>query len=390
MGKIQKHHSLTGRITMDLMRQSFKSVKRNRGASGIDKESISMFEANLEENLTALMKKFKTRGSYCPKPLKRVYIPKGNTAQMRPLGIPAVRDRVAQEVIRRLLEPIFEPLFHDNSYGFRPDRNCHQAIRKIRELKRQGYIHTLDADIKEFFDNIPHVLIDKLVAEKIADGNILGILNKFLKSGVMEEGRFISTIKGTCQGGVISPLLANIVLNELDYELANNGYQFVRYADDFVVLAKTGQDIEKALILVKLKLQSLGLELSGEKTKYVPPNEHFDFLGFRILKSLVTIRPKSLEKFKDNIRSLSVRSHNFSKETITDINRVIRGTARYFATDFSQVSAVFGKTDRWIRMRLRCMKKKRKSYSDNYKIPNKFFHRRGLLNLMDFICYEYK
>jgi RNA-directed DNA polymerase len=389
MDKIQKHHSLTGRITMELMLQSFKSVKRNRGTSGVDKESISMFEANLEENLTALMKKLKTRGLFNPKPLRRVYIPKGNTKEKRPLGIPAVRDRVAQEVIRRLLEPIFEPLFHENSYGFRPDRNCHQAIRKIRELKRLGYIYTLDADIKGFFDNIPHELIDKLVAEKIADGNILSILNKFLKSGVMDEGKFISTRKGTPQGGIISPLLANIVLNVLDHELAVNGYQFVRYADDFVILAKSMLDIEKALILVKKILGSLGLELSKEKTKCVSPNEQFDFLGFRILKSLVSIRPKSLEKFKDKVRRLTVRSHNLSKDTILELNRVIRGTANYFAADFSQVSAVFERTDRWIRMRLRCMKKKRKSYNDNFKIPIKYFQRKGLLNLKDFICYEH-
>ena len=188
---------------------------------------------------------------------------------------------------------------------------------------------------------------------------------------------------------MISPLLANIVLNELDWELANNGYQFVRYADDFVVLAKTRQDIEKAMILVKSILSSLGLELSSEKTKYIPPNDHFDFLGFRILKSIVMMKPESLEKFKDKIRNITVRSHNFSKETIEDINRVIRGTARYFATDFSQVSAVFRKMDYWIRMRLRCMKKKRKSYNDNFLIPNKYFQKRGLLNMMDFICYEY-
>ena len=189
---------------------------------------------------------------------------------------------------------------------------------------------------------------------------------------------------------MISPLLANIVLNELDWELANNGYLFVRYADDFVILAKSTQDIEKALILVEKILRSLGLELSVEKTKCVSPNEHFDFLGFRILKSLITIRPKSLEKFKDKVRRLTVRSNNLSNETITELNRVIRGTARYFAADFSQVSAVFIKSDQWIRMRLRCMKKKRKSYSDNYIIPNKYFQRRGLLNLTDFICYEYK
>ena len=219
-----KAHSLTGRITLDLMHRSFRNVKRNRGAAGIDKVSITMFEANLEQNLLALMRDLKTRDAFQPLPLRRVHIPKG-PGQTRPLGIPAVRDRVAQEVLRQLLSPLFERLFHDDSYGFRPGRNCHQAVQRVLELHRLGHTHVLDADIKGFFDNIPHTVIMAGVAAEVADGNILGLVERFLRAGVMEEGVFQPTKVGTPQGGVISPLLANIALNpvhrpvELDVRL---------------------------------------------------------------------------------------------------------------------------------------------------------------------------
>ena len=214
MVKRPKYHSLTGRITLPLMHEAFKNVKRNRGAAGIDKVSIQMFEANLEQSLPALMRDLK-QGTFGPKPLRRVFIPKGKGKQ-RPLGIPAVRDRVAQEVLRRLLSPIFEQRFHDDSYGFRPERNCHQAVERVLELHRQGYRHVLDADIKGFFDNIPHHVIMAGLTNVIADGNILGLIEKFLKAGVMENGVFKPTTVGTPQGGVISPLLANITLDSLD------------------------------------------------------------------------------------------------------------------------------------------------------------------------------
>jgi group II intron reverse transcriptase/maturase len=198
-----KVHSLTGRITPDLMFQAFRNVKRNRGAAGIDKVSIIMFQSNLEQNLLALMRQLKDR-SFRPLPLRRVHIPKGD-GNTRPLGIPAVRDRVAQEVLRLLLSPVFEPLFHDDSYGFRPRRSCHQAIARVIELRRQGHTHVLDADIKGFFDNIPHEVIMAGVAAEVADGNILGLVERFLKAGVMEEGVFQATRLGTPQGGVITP-----------------------------------------------------------------------------------------------------------------------------------------------------------------------------------------
>jgi group II intron reverse transcriptase/maturase len=193
--QVFKAHSLTGRITYDLMLKAFKAVKKNRGAAGIDKVSIKMLERHLEQNLTKLMKQLKN-GTYRPMPLRRYYIEKA-PGKLRPLGIPAVRDRVAQEVIRTLIEPFFEPYFSEFSFGFRPRRGCHQAIRMLLKFRKQGYRIILDADIQSFFDNIPHALIMKLVAERIADGNILNIIQRFLTSGVMEDGMLKKTILGT-------------------------------------------------------------------------------------------------------------------------------------------------------------------------------------------------
>jgi RNA-directed DNA polymerase len=377
-----KHHSLTGRITLPLMFRAFHNVRKNRGAAGMDKVSIQMFEANLEQNLAALMRDLKTRGAYQPFPLRRVHIPKG-PGQTRPLGIPAVRDRVAQEVVRSLLSPLFERLFHDDSYGFRPGRNCHQAVRKVLELHQQGYTHVLDADIKGFFDNLPHKVLMDAVAAEVADGNILGLVERFLKSGVMEEGVFESTVIGTPQGGVISPLLANIALNSLDGRLHDAGFRFVRYADDFVVLCRTEAQVQEAHALVQDHLNSLGLTLSPEKTKTTKFREGFAFLGFAISAWSVAMRPKSVEKFKTKVRELTPRHHNLDQGVITKLNSVIRGTANYFATSFSDVGDRFRGLDRWIRMRLRCMKYKRKSRADNGRFRLVNFRRMGLLSLTE-------
>jgi group II intron reverse transcriptase/maturase len=243
-----KVHSLTGRITPKLMRQAFQAVKRNRGAAGVDKVSIKMFEANLEENLAALMRDLKT-GAFRPRPLRRVHIPKGpGSTKLRPLGIPVVRDRVAQEVLRRLLAPVFEPQFHEHSFGFIKGRNCHQAIECVLEFHRNGDCVVLDADIQGFFDNIPHRVMMTAVAAEVADGNILRLVEGFLTAGVMEDGAFKPTTIGTPQGGVISPLLANIVLNHLDWQLHTAGFCFVRYADDFVVICRTTQQRKRRWI----------------------------------------------------------------------------------------------------------------------------------------------
>ena len=383
MTKIIKAHSLTGRITDGLMLASFKAVKRNRGAAGIDKVSIKMFEANLADNLRALMRELKT-GSFRPHPLRRHLIPKNET-EFRPLGIPAVRDRVAQEVVRRLLNPIFEPLFHPASFGFREGRNCHMALETVLKSMNEGYQFVLDADIRGFFDNLSHQVIMQAVAERVADGNILRLVEKFLTSGVMDNGIFKPTTIGTPQGGVISPLLANIVLNYLDWQLDHAGLRFVRYADDFVVLCQTQQQAKEALTFVQQVLeQQLGLQLSSEKTKVISYGKGYQFLGFFLSSRSRRMRPKSVKKFKDKIRELTCRKHNFDAARIVQLNRVIRGTAQYFATDFFTSREVFHKLDSWVRMRLRCMKTKRKSTNDNRKIRNKVFDRLGLLTLEGF------
>lgn len=379
-----KHHSLTGRITHHLLLKAFLNVKRNRGAAGIDKQSIQMFEVNLDENLVALMRDLKTRGKFIAKPLKRVYIPKGQ-GKFRPLGIPAVRDRVAQETLRLILEPLFEPLFHAHSFGFRPRRSCHMAIKTLLAIWRKGNRHVLDADIKGFFDNIPHGVIMTGLSNVVADGNILDIIEKFLRSGVMEDGVFKPTNIGTPQGGVISPLLANIALNFLDWHLEEKGFRFVRYADDFVVLCRSEKQAKEGLACIQAFLTGqLELELSPEKTELTTFSRGFSFLGFDISSRAVKMRGKSIEKFKDKIRELSRRSFNLEAERIKRMNQVIRGTANYFAPPFSHNRHLFTKLDEWIRMRLRCMRYNRKWKTDNRRLRLKHLRNKGLMSLSDF------
>jgi RNA-directed DNA polymerase len=376
-----KAHSLTGRITDQVMSDAFRNVKRNRGAAGIDKISITLYQENLGENLLALKRVLKDR-SFRPLPLRRVWLPKGD-GTTRPLGIPAVRDRVAQEVLRQLLSPLFERIFHDDSYGFRPGRDCHGAVERVIELHRQGYTHVLDADIKGFFDNIPHDVIMAAVVAEVADGNILGLVERFLKAGVMEEGQFRPTPVGTPQGGVISPLLANIALNGLDWRLHDAGYRFVRYADDFVVLCRSEAEVKAAHDLVQQHLSHIGLTLSAEKTKPTRFREGVAFLGFVMSSRTVTMRPKSVEKFKTKIRELTPRHHNLDAEVARRVNAVVRGTANYFATAFSNVCDLFRTLDRWIRMRLRCMKFKRKRTTDNWRLHGRHLANLGFVFLSD-------
>jgi group II intron reverse transcriptase/maturase len=369
--KKMRVHSLTGRIDKRKMLEAFKAVKKNRGAAGIDKQSIQMFEANLEQNLEALMCALKT-GTYDPLPLKRVNIPKGN-GKFRPLGIPVVKCRVGQAVLNSLMNPIFEKIFHESSHGFRAGRSCHTAITELLEYFKQGYNVVVEADITGFFDNILQKLIMAMCEREIADGNILNLIRKFLRAGVMVGGKRKPTRKGTPQGGVISPLLGNLVLNHLDWELDAHGYKFVRYADDFVVLCKSKEEAEKALLVVKRCIEAdLGLELTG-----------FEFLGFYISSSTVRMRSKAEEKFKDKVRAATKRSHNFSKKTMENLNRIIRGTVNYFAQPYSKMRKRFRDLDEWIRKRLRCMKFKRIWRTDNKRLKNKHLKRLGLLSCRD-------
>jgi RNA-directed DNA polymerase len=379
-----KAHSLTGRITPQTIREAWLAVRRNRGAAGIDKVSVAMFEQNLDANLDRLLRELKD-GTFQPLPARRVYIPKA-PGKFRPLGIPAVRDRVAQEMLRRLLNPLFERLFHDHSYGFRPSRSCHQAVEKVKEFHRQGYRVVLDADISGFFDNLSHGAILTELEKVVADGNIIRLVEKFLKAGVVEGGKYQASKLGTPQGGVVSPLLANIALNLMDWRLEEAGFRFVRYADDFVVLCTSHRQAQEALDLVQQLLKDqLGLTLSPEKTSITTFKAGFNFLGFRIGAWTIRMRNKSIEKFQDQVRKITTRSHNLDADMIEKLNRVIRGTANYFARPWSACVLMYRTLDRWTRMRLRCMKFKHKSAKDNRRLRLRYFQQWGLLSLASFI-----
>jgi len=300
-----KAHSLTGRITPDVLRRAFRNVKRLRGAAGIDKVSSALFEKNLDQNLLALLRRLEA-GAFRPLPLRRVPIPKGE-GTTRPLGIPAVRDRVAQDVLRQLLSPLFERIFHADSYGFRPAHNCHQAIERVLELRRLGYNYVLDADLQGFFDIIPHAVIMAGMAAEVADGNILRLVERFLKAGVIEEGVFRPTAVGTPQGGVLSPLLANIALNSLDWRLHDAGY--------FVVLCRTEAAVKAAHDLVQSHLTQLGLTLSAEKTRQTSFRAGFAWLGFQLSSWAVTMSAKAVEKFKTKIRDLTLVPTTWTRQS---------------------------------------------------------------------------
>ncbi|MBI4664374.1 MAG: group II intron reverse transcriptase/maturase [Verrucomicrobia bacterium] len=378
----RKVHSLTGRITPKLVLTAFKAVKRNRGAAGIDKVSIQMFEQNLDANLASLLRDLKD-GSFKPFPLRRHYLDKGD-GKWRPLGIPAVRDRVAQEVVRCLLTPIFTPLFHDASFGFIQGRNCHQACARVLQYHQEGFGFVLDADIRGFFDNLPLEIIMAAVAAQVADGNILCLIEKFLRAGVMENGVFKPTTIGTPQGGVISPLLANIVLNHLDWQLQAHGYRFVRYADDFVVVTQTHAQAEEARKLVEQTLAQLGLQLSAEKTQITTFGKGYSFLGFVLSRRSRRMRPKSVKKLQDRMRELTIRHHNLEAAMIEKLNQVIRGTALYFTPHWATTRWQLRRLDGWIRMRVRAMWRKRKKRTDNYRLTTVQLAQRGLISLENF------
>ncbi|MGG0719367.1 group II intron reverse transcriptase/maturase [Robertmurraya massiliosenegalensis] len=310
--KKKKWYSLIDKIwSIKNLEFAFEEVKKNRGTHGVDKVSIKDYERELEHNLRVLQQSLKDK-TYRTRPVRRVYIPKTDGTQ-RPLGIPTVQDRIVQAAVKRSLEPIFEEKFLDCSYGFRPNRSAHMAIENIRKDLMDGYTFVIDADIKTYFDSIPHEKLIELVKEEVVDSSVLSLLLQFLKSGVLENGVVHESAHGSPQGGVISPLLANIYLHPLDELLTARGHRLTRYADDFVICCRSRKGAERVLKSVKKLLEKeLGLVVHPEKTKIVDnTKEEFTFLGYSFSNGYWH-KPseKSIKKFKDKIRKITRKKSN--------------------------------------------------------------------------------
>ena len=371
---------------------AYYAVWRNDGAPGVDGQTIAQFEAQHGQELARLREQLRT-GRYQPQPARRVWIPKPGTTEQRPLGIPAVRDRVVQAALRNVLEPIFERDFAERSYGFRPGRGCQGAVARVEELLRGGRVWCVDADLKSYFDTIPHDRLMRLVGQRIVDGKVLGLLRQYLQAGVMEGLKhWQPTEQGTPQGAVISPLLANLYLNPLDHAVAGRGWEMVRYADDFIVLCRTQAEAETVLAYLREWTTAAGLTLHPTKTRIVnAETEGFDFLGWTFRGSKKWPRKKSEQKLKDNLRPLTRRNHGQSLATIiAELNPKLRGWRAYFA---ASIPSGLSGPDGWLRRRLRALLRKRekrpgygRSKADSQRWPNRWFATRGLYSLEHGSC----
>jgi RNA-directed DNA polymerase len=382
-----KWHSLIDKVyAIGNLLRGYQRVAANRGAAGVDHQTIKMFEQRLEENVGKLSASLKD-DSYRPQAVRRTWIEKLGSKYKRPLGIPTVRDRVVQAAVRHVLEPVFERDFAEHSYGFRPGRGCKEALRRVDHLLKAGYHWVVDADLKSYFDTIPRQRLLEQVGEKIADGRVLALVDAFLQQGVMEGMKTWTPTGGTPQGAVISPLLSNIYLNPLDHRMAEQGFEMVRYADDFVILCRSEAEAREALGRVKEGTEQAGLTLHPTKTRIVDATQAggFDFLGYTFAQGQKRPRQKSLKKFKDTIRAKTRRNHGESlKRVIEDLNRTLRGWFGYFQHSHKDT---FPTLDSWIRMRLRSILRRRQKQRgrgrgrDHQRWPNAYFAKHGLYSL---------
>lgn len=369
-----------------------RKVIANRGAPGVDRVTVQQYERFQDEYLVRLSAQLR-ENAYAPKAIQRRYIPKPGSAEKRPLGIPCVNDRVVQTALRNVLEPIFEREFHENSFGFRPGRGCKDALRVVDRSLREGYCHVVDADIRKFFDTIPHGPLMERVEERVADSRVLALIRAFLDQQVLEDASLWSPEKGTPQGAVISPLLANIYLNPLDHLMAEHGHRMVRYADDSVIVCRTRAEAEAALDLMRRWCEAHGLSLHPEKTRIANLNnadEGFDFLGYhfqRTRKDQIKRWPndRAISKLRHRVRPLTKRTNGYSMETIIgNLNPILRGWFEYFKQSNKYT---LHEVDGWVRGRLRSILRKRHKGrgkgrgKDHFKWPNRYFAKLGLFSL---------
>jgi RNA-directed DNA polymerase len=363
-------------------------VERNAGAAGVDRVSVERFAQARDCYLAELARALRD-GSYRPQPVRRVYIPKGKG--QRPLGIPAVKDRVVQAALKLVIEPIFEHEFEPRSFGFRPGLGCKDALREVDRHVKAGHFWVVDADLQSYFDSIPHAALLAKVGRRIADGRVLELVQRFLKQDIMEDAKRWTPTSGSPQGAVISPLLANIYLHELDVEMREAGLVMVRYADDAVVLCRSREEAEAALARMRAWVAANGLRLHPDKTHIGDcrvKGQGFAFLGYRFEAGQRWVRQKSLMSLRDKIRDKTKRNEGHPLDyVIASLNPTLKGWYAYFqhAHRFT-----FSSIDGFVRRRLRAMLRRQKHrpgqgrcLRDHQQWPNAFFANHGLFTMSE-------
>lgn len=352
------HYSLYGQLlNKERLYKAFKQVYKSKGAAGIDRQSLSEFASNVDNELEQLLFELK-RKQYRAQAVRRVEIPKDG-GDMRMLGIPTVRDRVVQQALNNLLSPIFEEQFHPSSFGYRPHRSCHDAINKATMfIRRYGLEHVVDMDLSKCFDKLNHELIMQSIKRRVMDGSILSLVKQFLSSGVMVDGYWQATKLGSPQGGVISPLIANIYLDIFDQAMRQRGHRIVRYADDILIFCRSRKGAEHALeVATRLLEKDLKLQVNLDKTHIAHSGEGVKFLGVIIGSQYTRIQPKKLREFKVKVKQMTKRNGGRPlSQVIKKLNPVIRGFSEYFK--IANISREFTKLSAWLRRRLRSIQLK--------------------------------
>jgi RNA-directed DNA polymerase len=395
----QKAHSLIGQVydPRNLAR-AWERVKANRGAGGVDGVTVARFDEKREHYLGLLYQKLKD-GSYRPRPVRRVEIEKPGSTAKRALGIPTVMDRVCQQAVVQVLEPIFEPTFRDESFGFRPGRSTHMAMRRIWRQLKAGNTWVVDADIADFFGTLSHSTLVDLVAKRVADGKVLRLLRQFLEAGVLRDGQVEPTLTGVPQGGVASPLLSNVYLHVFDEKMAAAGFALTRYADDWVITCKTRREAERALTSARAVLEGeLGLRVHPDKTRIVYVAQGFEFLGYKIKQGERGLRyreggpdlyayprQRTIERFKSRVRHITTRRNPKTLEGLLDeLNPVIRGWGNYFRR--AHVRRLYHRLNGWIVRRIWSWRYKRWRCRGWRRLPRQqLYGELGLVNLLQLI-----
>lgn len=386
--KGKKWFSLNDKVwRRQTLENGWHDVMANHGGAGVDGQSIERVAGKIGKYLDELERSLRT-GEYQPGAIRRVEIPKGKD-KTRPIGIPTVKDRIVESAIKRVIEPIFERIFEPTSYGFRPKRGCNDALREVDGLVKAGYCYVLDADIEDYFGSISHERMMERIEEYISDGKLLKLLERYLKQDIVKGLSTWTPLTGTPQGAVISPLLANLYLHELDVKMRESGYRMIRYADDFVVMCRDEAEAKRAMQEVERWMTANGLRLHAEKTRRGDcrqKGQGFEFLGYRFESGRRWVRKRSMKALKEKIRSKTRRNRGSSmSEIIGSLNPMLRGWFNYFKHAHRRS---YLPIDQFVRRRLRAILRKQTkrpgmgwTMKDHQQWPNKYFAEAGLFTM---------